>query len=449
MLCSTDIAYTKVYAVIDAVPLSEIMPGKLRQECKQKMEQYLLHDDICDDISPRWSYDAQLIAFERIGRGEMPFQEIGYFKIPPVGDCKIHIIATLRRDNRLDPFEEDIMDDMFIDDAEERFYAGYFSWIKKSGKLAYEFLYTQKTDIYHGRIDKNGKIRSELFCSFKRIVRDNKELSGRDKGDIPFLVGNHVYVMQQDFKVRPYTELKLHDIPGEFVVNRYANASGTGDVVFISGLTGNGDVYMLNLKHGNNPQQLRYLTGSPQVETTPQWSPDGKSIVYASMEAGNMDIYILEDVYSRDVKKKQITNTAIDEVNPVWSPDGSMIAFYTISKGKQLIYDLYVIDKNNKTRKRIGENVLRCDKYGASWLPAEFGNKLIYISGYGDEMYIVDVVSMKRWEVNTGDKVMSDVVCAPYQRKHRKHLIIAYSAQYEKEGRKRIFIKVIRNFKGR
>lgn len=56
----------------------------------------------------------------------------------------------------------------------------------------------------------------------------------------------------------------------------------------------------------------------------PQISPDGKSIVYASEEAGSWDIWIMDI----DGKRKiQMTSYTGNESDPCWSPDGNWIAY--------------------------------------------------------------------------------------------------------------------------
>ncbi len=59
----------------------------------------------------------------------------------------------------------------------------------------------------------------------------------------------------------------------------------------------------------------------------PQVSPDGKSIVYSSWEAGNWDIWVMDINGSN---KTQLTTETTADIDPCWSPDGRWIAF---SKG--------------------------------------------------------------------------------------------------------------------
>jgi Tol biopolymer transport system component len=96
----------------------------------------------------------------------------------------------------------------------------------------------------------------------------------------------------------------------------------------------------------------------------PDWSPDGKSIVFNSPRDGNMDIFVMD---SDGFHVQQLTKDSFallylgskspQDVLPVWSPDGSRIAF-TSGRGSNLLfgnldssvvdYKFYVMDWNGK-----------------------------------------------------------------------------------------------------
>ncbi|MBU0699749.1 hypothetical protein KKE26_00390 [bacterium] len=430
--------------ILRAYSVAEIAFGKIKTQAMTNIYRHMLHDEACDDICPSWSKDSRLMTMEKISReSNSHSQGIFYLESPPSGNCLMKPIAEFKATEK-DPFaEEEVME--FA--AAENFYAGGISWIK-AAKNTYEFIYTEKTDLYKGLIDENKEMKKESLVSLRKISKRDVPIPLGER-NIPFISNDKLYVMDSNFKITGYPQVKLNQIRSESITNNYASCSPSnpGMVVFVSGLTGNGDIYLLDMSRGSVPENLRCLVSTPQVETTPQWSPDGNRIVYASLESGNMDIYLLSDINCPSVKKIPLTPDPIDEVNPIWSPNGQRIAFYTIRKGKELVYDLWIMDADGKNKKKMAENVLRGERYGPMWLASEFGSKLIYISGYGDKMYLIDADSPKRWLIETGNKVMSDVACAPYQSFHGNHLIIAYSAQYEKEHRKRIFVKAIKNFR--
>jgi len=67
------------------------------------------------------------------------------------------------------------------------------------------------------------------------------------------------------------------------------------------------------------------LTADPAIEHTPTWSPDGKSIAFASNRSGNFAIYRM-NIEAGEGSTEQLTSDANDRT-PDWSPDGSRIAF--------------------------------------------------------------------------------------------------------------------------
>ena len=66
------------------------------------------------------------------------------------------------------------------------------------------------------------------------------------------------------------------------------------------------------------------LTTAAGLEDSPTWSPDGRSVAYASDAAGNLDIYVQHIGGGRAIR---LTDFDADDAQPAWSPDGTRIAF--------------------------------------------------------------------------------------------------------------------------
>ena len=81
-----------------------------------------------------------------------------------------------------------------------------------------------------------------------------------------------------------------------------------------------GDIYVVNVNGGKALQ----ITTNPSYETMPVWSPDGKSIAFASDRIGNFDIYV---VSSEGGVAQRVTTNSASEVPRAFSPDGKEIYF--------------------------------------------------------------------------------------------------------------------------
>ncbi len=63
---------------------------------------------------------------------------------------------------------------------------------------------------------------------------------------------------------------------------------------------------------------------SPSLEIEASWSPDGRTVAFASNRSGDSDVYLI-DVESGRVTR--LTDDPVHDADPAWSPDGSQIAF--------------------------------------------------------------------------------------------------------------------------
>jgi eukaryotic-like serine/threonine-protein kinase len=131
---------------------------------------------------------------------------------------------------------------------------------------------------------------------------------------------------------------------------------------------------------------ITQLTTLPGLEYSPTWSPDGRSIAYASNAAGNLDIYV-QEIASGQVTR--LTDSEADDAQPAWSPDGTRIAFmssraYAEKRLSTLIGmnrlqsilalrngDVWVMDALGGTPRQIAQNA-----YDPAWAPD--GKRIVY-----------------------------------------------------------------------
>lgn len=122
-------------------------------------------------------------------------------------------------------------------------------------------------------------------------------------------------------------------------VNTWPDISPDGQsVVFVSDRTDIGgpsaDIYVAPIAGGD----ARNLTNDAEgVESAPAWSPDGAQIAYVRVARGEKtgDLYLMNAVGSE--RKALITGFG-NIIRPLWSPDGKYIAFTSDRTGRQEVY---------------------------------------------------------------------------------------------------------------
>lgn len=125
------------------------------------------------------------------------------------------------------------------------------------------------------------------------------------------------------------------------------------------------------------------------VLSSPSWSPDGKKIVFASIDkSGNNDLYILE-LGNRSLTR--LTNDFYDDRDPAWSPDGKVIAFSSDrtpygKSGKHNLFLYHLADASIEYLTIGNENY-----NSSSWSPD--GKKILFTSDIdgAQNVWVMDV----------------------------------------------------------
>jgi Tol biopolymer transport system component len=83
------------------------------------------------------------------------------------------------------------------------------------------------------------------------------------------------------------------------------------------------DLVILDVKRGREERRIKIpLNGL----ITPNWSPDGRQLVFTGFDGGLSDLFIV----NRDgTGLRRLTNDKYADLHPAWSPDGKTIAFAT------------------------------------------------------------------------------------------------------------------------
>lgn len=96
------------------------------------------------------------------------------------------------------------------------------------------------------------------------------------------------------------------------------------------GKNAKGDIYIMNAADGSG---IRQLTVHPAHDSAPAWSPDGKRIAFISdrdaKDPSGKDHEMQVYVMSADGSEQQrLLKTETHDYDPQWSPDGKRIVFY-------------------------------------------------------------------------------------------------------------------------
>lgn len=93
-------------------------------------------------------------------------------------------------------------------------------------------------------------------------------------------------------------------------------------MAFISDRDGDQDIYILDTD--GIDKNVRRVTDSVVVESSPSWSPDGEWLVFAAQQGEYSQLYVIS---TSGGEARQLTFGLFDSTQPSWSPNGEYIAY--------------------------------------------------------------------------------------------------------------------------
>jgi TolB protein len=145
-----------------------------------------------------------------------------------------------------------------------------------------------------------------------------------------------------------------------------------GQIVFATApyFGASADLYVVNA----NGSHLRQLTRGPASEENPDWSPDGRSIVYINAGGARRQAPGLYRIAANG-SGRRVFFTGDEQIdNPAWSPDGRRVAF-SCTRSRKL--EIWTYSLTGRRLKQITHDGLAVQP---TWSPN--GKRLAYI-GFG------------------------------------------------------------------
>jgi Tol biopolymer transport system component/serine/threonine protein kinase len=160
-------------------------------------------------------------------------------------------------------------------------------------------------------------------------------------------------------------------------------------ILFASNRAGKFDLYLLAF----NLKQTIQMTSNVGDVVSPDYSPDGRTIVFANRVGDNPTAIWM--VNADGLNPRLVYTGARDIVAVKWSPNGEQVA-YAMSIGTAQDYEIFVMDANGRNHRRISER-LRGVGGSINWA-ADGSHVLIHAGPFGDK-------NIFRLDVNSGDFV--------------------------------------------
>ena len=162
---------------------------------------------------------------------------------------------------------------------------------------------------------------------------------------------------------------------------------------FVRCVPNQGEVRLFVVKtDGSNPRQLAAKKGavSPNAILSPAWSPDGKTIVFASLQAGIGSQLTSYTMSSGEVRT--IYQTTADLGRPVWLPEGSSLLIPMRELGAAAIGQLWTVSFPEGEAHRVTNDFT---DYNLNWLD---------MTRDGESIVTVDnTTSLDVWAAPGGD----------------------------------------------
>ena len=162
-----------------------------------------------------------------------------------------------------------------------------------------------------------------------------RNLSIATDGRLCFLYDGEIYTLRKGQEptkvkievVRPNEDLENRNVTLRSGASEAALSPNAKEVAFVA----HGDVYVTSVKYNDTKR----ITNTATQERSVNFSPDGRTLVYAGERDGSWNLYLSKIVrpeekyfaFATEIKEEVLLATPKQTFQPVFSPDGKEVAF--------------------------------------------------------------------------------------------------------------------------
>ena len=225
--------------------------------------------------------------------------------------------------------------------------------------------------------------------------------------------------------------MQPHKLSIACVLILFLSTSAPSEILFVSTRDGKSEIYVMN----DDGSQVRRLTNDPLYNTSPRWSPDGRTIAFDidlhSAGAGKRQQYDLFIMNADGSNQRNLTQHPALDIKPSWSPDGHRLAF--VSTRTRNIWEIYMMDIASGKVEQLTDST-KVDGYATSpsWSPD--GKHIAYelaMAGKGRDIYIM----------NADGKNARPLSNRKEQLARENSLILRYAPRWSPDGKRILYIE--------